>query len=140
MGLLTGVNLIGAVFGFILGICSFIIVRYWIQPVSAYKRLKRRIANAVSAHLAAAASADRPPEEADYASSRKRLRKLAQELTDAYYHDLPNWYRIRIRSKGEQPPEAAAGLMKLSGSRRVDAAGKGAEKIRRLLALEKDGR
>ena len=136
MGFLTGINLIGAVLGFLVGVFGFIIVRYWIRPVSAYGRLKRRTAEAVKRHLALIAEPLQPRQKKDLSESQRRLRKLAQELTDAFHNDLPHWYRIRLRSRGELPPEAAAGLMKLSGSRQADSARKGAEKIRGLLHLQ----
>ena len=136
MGFLTGINLIGAVLGFVIGVSGFIIVRYWIRPVSAYGRLKRKIADAVAGHLALTAESPQSGKKADFSASQKQLRKLAQELTDAFHHDLPHWYRIRLRSRGELPPEAAAGLMKLSGSRQAEPARKGAEKVRRLLHLQ----
>jgi hypothetical protein len=138
MGFLTGIHLVGAVLGFLAGVFGFIIVRYWIRPVSAYGRLKRKIADAVIRHLALAADPPESGNKADLSGSQKQLRRLAQELTDAFHHDLPHWYRIRLRSRGEQPPEAAAGLMKLSGSLKAEPARKGAEKIRRLLHLKNE--
>jgi hypothetical protein len=135
MGFLTGINMVGAVLGFLIGVFGFIIVRYWIRPVSAYGRLKRRIADAVERHLALAAGPSQSRQKTDFSESQKRLRKMAQELTDTFHNDLPHWYRIRLRSRGEMPPEAAAGLMQLSGSRQADPARKGAEKVRGLLHL-----
>ena len=136
MNFLSGINLVGAILGFVVGVFGFIIVRYWIRPVSAYARLKRRVADAVEAHLSML-SADAGSDAALGAKeSRKRLRKLAQELTDTFHHDLPQWYRIRLRARGELPPEAAADLMKLSGAKQAAPARKGAEKIKKRLRIE----
>ena len=134
MGFLSGINLVGAILGFVIGVFGFIIVRYWIRPVSTYGRLKRRIANAVDEHLLLVDEGATDRKKA-VAGSQKQLRKLAQELTDTFHHELPYWYRIRLRAREEQPPEAAAGLMKLSGSRQIEPARKGAENIRELLHL-----
>jgi hypothetical protein len=139
MGFLSGINLVGAVLGFVIGVFGFIIVRYWIRPVSAYSRLKRRVADAVEAHLSML-SADADAQAAPgLKESRKRLRKLAQELTDTFHHDLPHWYRIRLRARGELPPEAAADLMKFSGAKQAAPARKGAAKIRERLRIETVG-
>jgi hypothetical protein len=134
MGFLSGIHLAGAVLGFVIGVFGYIIVRYWIRPVSAYGRLKRRIARAVDEHLLAVEDGGRKS-SVTVAGSQKELRKLAQELTDAFHHELPSWYRIRLRARGEQPPDAAAGLMKLSGSRQGEPARKRAKDIRELLQL-----
>ena len=126
MGFLSGINLAGAILGFVIGVFGFIIVKYWIRPVSTYGRLKRRIEKAVDDHLLLVSEKETGNREKAVAGSQKQLRKLAQELTDAFHHELPSWYRLRLRSRGEQPPEAVAGLMKLSGSRQIEPARKGA--------------
>jgi hypothetical protein len=136
MGFLSGINLLGAVLGFVIGVFGYIVVRYWIRPVSAYGRIKRRIAKAVDDHLLQVAEEEAKNRKKAAAGSQKQLRKLAQELTDAFHHELPLWYRIRLRSRGEQPPDAAAGLMKLSGTRQIEPARRGAENIRKQLQLK----
>ncbi|MGD8368421.1 MAG: hypothetical protein PVG78_12335 [Desulfobacterales bacterium] len=135
MGFLSGINLVGAVLGFVIGVFGYVIVRYWIRPVSAYGRLKGRIGKAVDDHLFLVEEAAENRKDA-FDGSRKQLRKLAQELTDLFHHELPSWYRIRLRARGEQPPDAAAGLMKLSGSWQIEPARKGAGHIRERLQLK----
>lgn len=137
MNFLSGINLVGAVLGFVIGVFGFIIVRYWIRPVSAYVRLKRRVADAVEAHLSIMPADAGSDDAAGVKESRMRLRKLSQELTDTFHHDLPHWYRIRLRARGELPPEAAADLMKLSGAKQVAPARKGAVKIQKHLRIER---
>lgn len=136
MGFFTGINLVGAVLGFIVGVFGFIIVRYWIRPVSRYRRLKRRAAGAVSDHLLLLEQGTGGSGAGKrFKESQRRLRRLASELTDAFHQELPHWYRIRLRARGEQPPEAAGMLMKLSGTREPEPAKKRAEQIRTMMHL-----
>ncbi len=137
MGFFSGINLAGAALGFVAGVFGFVIVRYWIRPVSGYKRLKRRAADTVDGHLlflekgAAVSQATNGLKD-----SRQRLRRTASELTDAFHQDLPAWYRIRLRARGENPPEAAGLLMKLSNTRDPVSGRRQGEQIRKLLFLQ----
>lgn len=136
MGFLTGINLLGAGLGFAIGVLGYIIVRYWIRPAARYGRLKGRAADAVKGHLAILEGGlPGSGEKARINESKKRLRRLASELTDVYHQELPHWYRIRLRARQEDVPSAAGGLMKLSGIRDPAQAKKRAGKIRRILRL-----
>jgi hypothetical protein len=137
MGFLTGINLVGAVLGFIAGVFGFIIVRYWIRPVSRYGRLKCQVADAVDRYIAIVekGTADGQAKKG-IKESQRQLRKLASELTDAFHHELPSWYRIRLRARAEDPPETAGLLMKLSGTRDAVLARKRQEEVRGRLHLQ----
>ncbi len=137
MGFFSGINLAGAALGFMIGVFGFIIVRYWIRPVSGYGRLKKRAAEAVEGHLALLEknSADTQTKK-EFKESRQRLRRAASELTDAFHQELPHWYRIRLRARGEDPPEAAGLLMKLSNTRDPVPGRRQGEQLRELLFLQ----
>jgi len=137
MGFFTGINLVGAALGFIVGVFGFIVVRYWIRPVSRYGRLKRRAAEAVERHLAILEkNIDSNQTKKEFKESRQRLRRGASELTDAFHQELPHWYRIRLRARGEDPPAAAGILMKLSNTRDPAPGCRQGEQIRELLFLQ----
>ncbi|MCF8051210.1 MAG: hypothetical protein K9L59_08250 [Desulfobacterales bacterium] len=137
MGFLTGINLFGAALGFMIGVFGFIIVRYWIRPVSRYGRLKRRAADAVGGHLSLLEENPAGSQAKQrFKESRQRLRRTASELTDAFHQELPHWYRIRLRARGENPPEAAGLLMKLSNTRDPVPGRRQGEQIRELLFLQ----
>ena len=136
MGFISGLNLFGAGLGFVIGALGFVIVRYWIRPVSAYGRIKRQVAAAVDGHLVHLAA---EPRDGQWKSSakenRRQLRRLATELSDVFNHDLPSWYRIRLRAREELPAEAGAALMKLSNISDAEPALNRAAQVRELLRL-----
>ncbi|GBC62861.1 hypothetical protein DENIS_3845 [Desulfonema ishimotonii] len=107
--------LIGILVSFAVGALSYIIIQFWMRPISRYRKLK----TAVGAHLdfysekAGELSAKTPETDAAAAQSRK----YAVGLSDAYSSDLPPWYRMVLNERNESPADASAHLMKLANTR-----------------------
>jgi hypothetical protein len=111
--------IIASLIGFSLGAAGYIVFRFWILPIRRYRRIKREIAELI--HLiepdVSDVNAFQPsPEQSG------TCRKQSVALTDAYYDDLPHWYRMVLANRKESPDEASKNLLALSGIRNPDHA------------------
>lgn len=132
MQFLSGIHLIGALVGFVAGLLGFIIVRFWIFPLTRYAKLKRRLSDILPAFMANL-SGD-TSHDPDAGTGKKAIRQLAADISDSFNHDLPQWYRILLKSRGEAPDMAAAALLKLANTRVPEHAARQVEWIRRHLS------
>jgi hypothetical protein len=111
--------IIGSLIGFSLGAAGYIIVRFWILPIRRYQRIKQEIADMIRHHelkLSGEKNYQLSPEQSE------NCRKQSVALTDAYYDDLPHWYRMVLTNRKESPDDASKNLLALSGIRNPDHA------------------
>ena len=132
MPFLTTTHYLGAAVGFLIGVGGYIVIKYWIQPISWYSKVKKQLTTALKSYpdMLKGAQGD-----TEVASAAKLFRQSAADLTNAFEHDLPSWYKIKLASRGEQPAEASGWLMKLANTKSVDHAEKQIASIRKLLIL-----
>ena len=102
----------GIAVGLIMGSFGYVLVRFGLQPVIAYRRLKRRMANLV--HTAAR-------DKALTDEAREILRRTAVELQDLMDEVLPVWYALALQKRGEHPKEAVPHLQALANCREPSA-------------------
>jgi len=95
----------GVVLGLVMGSFGYVLVRFWAQPVLAYRRLKRRLAGL----LDTAAREQAVPVEA-----RETLRRIALELQGMVDDMLPIWYTLALQKKEERPLDAVRHLQTLA--------------------------
>jgi hypothetical protein len=131
MQFLSGIHLIGAILGFVTGLLGFIIVRFWILPVTRYTKLRRRLLDSLPPYRANPAGLNLPDPDSD--RRKQEIRHLAADISDSFSQDLPNWYRIMLKSRGEAPDMAAATLLKLVNTRDPEHVERQAERIRHYL-------
>ena len=131
MPFLTTTTIIGAAVGFIIGVGGYIVIKYWIQPISRYGKLKQQLGAALDSYP----NLLKGNEPNAASSAAKVFRQSAADLTNAYEHDLPSWYKIKLGSRGERPAEASPWLMKLANTKHVDHADKQIASIKDLLNL-----
>jgi len=104
----TEAMMLGVAASFLAGSFGYILFQFWLRPMLRYRRIKRRIVSALTdlSHRPAA-PAGRPED----------LRRLAADLNACYSEQLPDWYQLLLKKRSEDPLKAAAGLMKLAGTR-----------------------
>lgn len=113
---------------FFVGAMGYMITYYWIRPVRAYRRVKKRASHLLSPLLLSPA--------APVPSDGKTLRQVASELTDMFHDKIPLWYRLSLIRRGENPIEAAKRLSALANTRDPDQAAATARQIALLLKIQ----
>ncbi len=118
-------------FSFMVGVCGYIIVRFWIIPISRYRRAKRYMLNRLQAVLASLPQDAEAPKGSIGKKTLRDLRRCGVNLVDLYVDELPHWYRLVLMTRGESPQKAAEPILRLenmptSGQARacVEAIGK----------------
>jgi hypothetical protein len=112
--------IVAAAASFIMGLCGYILWRFTVQPIWRYRSLKRHIGAAVAAPGA----------------STEPHGRLADEITALYHGGLPQWYRLVLRRRNEDPLEAAKHLAGLINPGPQAARTRRVQQIRRHLGLE----
>jgi hypothetical protein len=94
--------------------------------VFAYRRLKKRLKDTLTAL-----------DTEDALSERRRdaLRRTAVALQELVDEELPTWYALALKKKGEQPKEAVRHLQALVNCREAAAVARRAAAVRKALGL-----
>ncbi len=111
--------IIAALIGFSLGATGYIVFRFWLLPIGRYQRIKDQITESIRHHELKLSNENifqLPPDQSEI------CRKQSVALTDAYYDDLPHWYRMVLANRKESPDDASKNLLALSGIRDPDHA------------------
>ncbi|QTA79065.1 Uncharacterized protein dnl_13140 [Desulfonema limicola] len=106
MAFLDPVYIIGMGISFIFGALSYIIVMFWIRPISKYWKIKAQILSDLNLY--------ENSENSLIEKIRQGAGKHSVSLSDSYTLDLPVWYKMVLDNRGESPVDAAKYLMKLS--------------------------
>ncbi len=112
--------IIAAAASFMMGLCGYILWRFFAQPIWRYGSLKRRISRAV----------------AELHSPAEPLAGLAEEITGLYHAGLPEWYRLLLRRRNEEPLAAARHLVCLANPGPEAARSRRVQQLRHCLGLE----
>ncbi len=127
----------GALFGFAVGAAGYVIFKYWILPIRDYRRLKSVIEKDLEFYM------DSIARQNWNSGEKKRLKgtkKAVSDLNDTYDFDLPVWYKIVLRRRGESPKEAEKHLMGLADTKDASHAEKRLEKAKAALSLHGPGK
>jgi hypothetical protein len=123
----------GGAVGLIIGAAGYVIVKFWILPIRDYRKLKTSLAKDITHYENAAA------QNKWNSGNKKRFkatRKAVSDLIDTYVDDLPVWYKILLRRRGESPQEAQKQLMGLSDIKDASHAEKRLGKARTALSMD----
>ena len=124
--------IIAALIGFSLGAAGYIVFRFWLLPIGRYQRIKDQITESIRHHelkLSSENAFQLSPDQSEI------CRKQSVALTDAYYDDLPHWYRMVLTNRKESPDDASKNLLALSGIRDPDHARNRIHNIKKNLNL-----
>ena len=103
-----------ALFSFLTGAIGYIIVRFWILPITRYKRVRRMLINMLADLFRTLPEEDDLPVKATLGKKRLReMRRLVTQLVDLNNHDLPYWYRLVLLSSKESALNASEAIMRL---------------------------
>jgi hypothetical protein len=107
-------TIIGAGASFIAGAAGYIIARYWIGPIRAYQRAKAALAGEITALgdlISENGAADLKAKSIQ--RRMKTVRQKTNALLDCYQIELPVWYRLKLRSAGQDPEKVLPPLLGL---------------------------
>jgi len=126
-----------AIISFLSGVLGYIIIQFWIRPILGYRKIKHHIALELTRLF------DVEPPEVAVDSDREQtaersasIRKYSIGLTDCFNYDLPRWYRMVLRQRGENPVEASKYLMKLSNTPKGESPVRQIEAVRNHLRIK----
>ena len=104
--------LLGGVFvGLAMGSFGYVLFRFVCRPVWRYRRLKTQIVTILDVSRKDGLGDD----------ARDRLRQLADALHTLTSSDLPQWYGLALKRRGEAPQEAVRHLQSLVNCREAAA-------------------
>ncbi|MDM8537338.1 hypothetical protein QUF70_11330 [Desulfobacterales bacterium HSG17] len=110
MFFLDPVYLIGMGISFVLGALSYIIIMFWIRPISKYRKIKAQILSDLNLY-------ENSNDNGLIEKIREAAKKYSVSLSDSYTLEVPVWYRMVVDNRGEFPVEASKHLMKLSNTK-----------------------
>lgn len=116
----------GIAVGLIMGSFGYILVRFVLRPVMAYRRLKGHLKDIVQ-------SAAR--DEALTDDARDTLQRKAAALQNMLDEALPVWYALVLQKREEHPKEAIPHLQALANCREPAAISRRAAAVMRSLRL-----
>ena len=116
----------GIAVGLVMGSFGYVLVRFGLRPVLAYRDLKCRLAKIVGPAVSAKALTD---------DARDGLRRAAMELQDLLDEVLPVWYTLALKKKGEKPHVAIGHLQALANCQTPDAIRQRAAAVQQSLRL-----
>ena len=110
-----------AIISFVAGSLGYIIIQFWIRPISGYRKIKNKITLTIKYY-----SKSKDNENIDKKINsqmkewNKANRQSSVELSASYNENLPNWYKMLLDSRGESPIDASRHLMILSNTSNYD--------------------
>lgn len=113
---------------FFLGAFATVLFTFWLRPIMAYRRLKRRVSKDVALYLDTLTGGKAGRKEAAAA-----LRGHGDHLSQPHQAGLPDWYTLLLTRRGENPSEAGRLLATLANTSDPDHAVLTAAKIRNQL-------
>ena len=126
-----------AIISFVAGAFGYIIIQFWIRPISGYRKIKNKVALTIKYY---SKSKDNDFIDKKIKSQMKEWNKANRqssvELSASYNENLPNWYKMLLDSRGESPIDASKHLMILSNTNNYDHMEKHIEEIKNYLKIK----
>jgi len=126
-----------AIISFVSGFLGYIIIQFWIRPILGYKRIKNKVALSIKYYNKSKNNEDVGKklnlQKKDWGKANKQN---SVELSESYNGNLPDWYKILLKSRGESPVDASKHLMILSNISNYDHAEKHIEEIKNYLGIK----
>ncbi len=126
-----------AIISFVAGAFGYIIIQFWIRPISGYWKIKNKVALTIKYY---SKSKDNNFIDKKIKSQMKEWNKANRqnsvELSASYNENLPNWYKMLLDSRGESPIDASKHLMILSNTSNYDHMEKHIEEIKNYLKIK----
>ena len=126
-----------AIISFVSGFLGYIILQLWLRPILGYRKIKNKVALTIK-HYYKSKHNETIGEKAELQMKDwvKANRQNSVELSESYNGNLPVWYKILLKSRGESPIDASKHLMTLSNTRNYDHAEKHVDEIKNYLKIK----
>lgn len=98
---------------FMVGVCGYIIVRFWIIPISRYRRARHLLLHRLKMIVESLPADAEAPKGSLGKKALRDLRHCGVNLVDLYIDELPHWYRLVLMTRGESPQKAADPILRL---------------------------
>jgi len=126
-----------AIISFVSGFLGYIILQLWIRPILGYKKIKNKVALNITYYNDSKNNEDVDKKiKSQMKNWVKVNRQNSVELSESYNGNLPVWYKILLKSRGESPIDASNHLMTLSNTRNYDHAEKHMKEIKNYLKIK----
>lgn len=106
---------------FIAGAMGYIIVRFWLIPISRYRRAKKALLQ--SLERCAQKLPEGGTEHRNRVPGKKHLREMRQlsaKLSEIHELELPHWFRLVLMTRNESPKSASETIDHLENASAVD--------------------
>jgi hypothetical protein len=126
-----------AIISFVSGFLGYIILQLWIRPILGYKKIKNKVALNIKYYNNSKNNKDIGEKiKSQMKEWSKANRQNSVELSESYNGNLPVWYKILLKSRGESPVDASKHLMILSNTRNYDHMKKHMKEIKNYLKIK----
>lgn len=128
-------KLLAAFVGVVTGAVGYWVANFWMQPILNYRALRARV-HADFIFYGQVVNAEGLNERLQemYKQRIAANRRNSADLA-ACISDLPAWYRLLIRIKGQNPERAVANLIGFSNTTEFEAAARHAAAVRNSLDI-----
>ena len=109
--------LIAAGASFVVGMAGYIIVRFWIRPITRYTATRRKIKRELTYYLAVideSTGVEKKGTSKKEPPALRQARKHTLALATFYNEEIPYWYRLLLDSREEAPADALVLISHLS--------------------------
>ncbi len=126
-----------AIISFVSGFLGYIILQLWLRPILGYQKIKNKVALTIKYYYKSKNN-ETIGEKAELQMKDwvKANRQNSVELSESYNGNLPVWYKILLKSRGESPIDASKHLMTLSNTRNYDHMEKHMKEIKNYLKIK----
>ena len=126
-----------AIISFVSGFLGYIILQLWLRPILGYQKIKNKVALTIKYYYESKNN-ETIGEKAELQMKDwiKVNRQNSVELSESYNGNLPVWYKILLKSRGESPIDASKHLMTLSNTRNYDHMEKHMKEIKNYLKIK----
>ena len=126
-----------AIISFVAGAFGYIIIQFWIRPISGYRKIKNKVALTIKYYSKSKNNKNIDKKiELQMKEWNKANKQSSVELSASYNENLPNWYKMLLDSRGESPIDASKHLMILSNTNNYDHMEKHIEEIKNYLKIK----
>jgi hypothetical protein len=118
---------------FFLGSFGYVVVRFWVRPIFKYRSIRKRVIQNLADYLNSFDQEDAGENFHGVINQRaEEMLRNTLDLKECFNGQLPVWYKMLLRGRGEFPEEIANHLMALSNTRNYNNARNRMEKIRQV--------
>lgn len=121
------------ILSFISGALGYIIVRFWIIPITRYRRTREALLSELKRFDRKLSHGHSTDQRLPGKKHLKDIRQLNKRLVEIHTLEVPHWYRLLLMTRGESPESASAAIEHLQSISDVSEARQRLDEIGRHL-------